>query len=207
MIWAQAADSASQKDKKWFGLNTSFVNRFLPLENNIGESDGYIFHYVKEKDSKNLKRHAFAIDFSASFDDPENGTRRNDFNIELDYKNSTVKRTALFKGGYLWYGPEMVLTTSYRRSRALIEVDMLDPTTNTSSTTRASIGLGPFLGFEYCITGRISIVTEAFYRVFITGNLESAKIEDDPEADFKDKRLNVFDSWSHPRSITIFFKF
>ena len=160
---------------KQVGVDFTFINNFLPLDNNIGFSGLYDLYYQKNISADKIKRFALDLDLDGShlkeenLESPVNSTR-----INVDARFGKGKRTSLYEKIDFLYGLDFV--PSIDVSTVSISSSINNPASK-RNTQQVSLGFGPFAALEYHVTHRISFQIEARYYLFLSYMREKVKID------------------------------
>lgn len=187
------------------GIDATFINNFIPLENRIGASNAFQLHVLKKLTNDRYRRQAFFINFFGGEDFPDEENGRVNHNIDFRYKIGNLKKVNLYKSFYLLYGFEARIENNYRFSKTPDSSD--DNLFTKNSTNILDFRFGPLAGLEFQINSRLSLFTEALYNVGFRHRKETFKSMGSPEDDFKEADLDYFDIFSLPSTLVLFYKF
>lgn len=201
--------SSTKQDtfKKAIGIDANFVNNFLPFNNDIGARDNYLFHYMKELGNNKFIKHAFDIDVFGSFQDNELDVDRQDAQLDLAYKISKGRKKEVFKNGNIRYGTEFLIGYLLRQTANTDGADPTGQSVNSSLNQNIEVGVGPFLGFQYEISSRISVYTEMGFHLFVSYDVDTFSSDFSPELNATDTEIRFLDSINLPSSIILFYHF
>ena len=188
-----------------FGIDLTFINNFLPFDNNIGFRDEHLFHFFKYKEDRKFSRHAFDFDIFGNFQnnevDPNSNTRR----LDIDYKFSKGKRKKIFKKGSLFYGPELLL--GYFYNQRVINDSSSNIGNSTVTDHIISTSIGPFVGFEFKFSKRFAVYTEAGAYLNFNYAIDVFESEQFPTQNFNDKNFSISNTFNFPSSIILLYYF
>jgi len=191
--------------KRSFGIDASFINNFLPIDNVVGFSNDYLFHLIKYKDADKFSRQAFDINISGSFRFEDNQPNINDSRLSFQYKYSRGKTKNLFKKVSVFYGGEMFLDYFFNQ-RIAKGNNIITIIETTSQRQNIGLSFGPFIGIEYKFNDRFSIWTEAGYYLGI--DYAVSTFEDHITANTsKSESIAFSDIYRLPSSIVLFYSF
>lgn len=190
-----------------FGLDASFINNFLPLDNSIGIRGTHLFHFIKFHSNGKFTRHGLDFLLDGSFRKEESALDQNDSRFSLEYKIGLGKRKDIFKKAYLLHGWEFGATYFLNQRKNLDPNNPFEDTYNTNVEQSWSTSVGPMVGFGYNFTKRFSIYTEASFYLRLAYSHEKFKSELTPTSDTEDSALSVKSDFNFPRSIIIFYHF
>jgi len=184
---------------KSIGIDASFINNFLPLENNIGIRGPHLFHYIKYKANNKFIRQALNFNIMGNFQQDNSGSNSKSTQFFTSYKISKGKSINVLKRVNALYGAEISL--NYIFSAFNSSNDTIDNFRKTLNQTY-STAVGPFIGFEY----RFSLYTEGgIYLDFIYKHI-TVKTHN-PLFGTKITSLNMKTDINFPTSITLFYSF
>lgn len=203
-ITASAQEELPDFKRHEVGIGFSFINNFLPLDNDIGRTSPYRVYYNSYKSENVFTRHAFNLNLVFRSQDEETRDDIEKLNfVDIDYKIGIGKEHEVYRGFEIAYGWDILLDFLYS-DLSLEQVDNNITTTNTQK--QFGLGVGPFVGLRYNITDRVSLFTEASYYLLFDYTSESIEIDPGTE-DSKDKTIRAFSSFSSPRYLVLFYKF
>lgn len=202
------SDNGIQQDtiRKSFGISTSFINNFLPLDNNVGLNSRYPFHYIKHYPNNRFRKQAFSIGIIGNL---ENNTGEDDVSLILlspDYKFAWGSKRSVFEKGIVYYGPEVLFfpELNFRNTRSeFFENEVKD------WTAELRLFAGPMVGLEYQLTPRLSLYTEvgAYLGVGYSYRQVSRVEEEEFDIDFIERNIIFDDLIRFPISIIVFYNF
>ncbi len=208
MQFGYSQNSNNRPLNRAIGIDLTFINNFLPLDNPIGFRGPYLFHYIKYKENNKFFKQALDFNLIGAFENNESEVDRDDFRIDIEYKISRGKRKTFFKEKLsVLLGPEMSFRYFLNKSNILDTNDPLGERKNERTDQRFSTSFGAFVGIGYNITNRISIYTEAGAALWFSYEIDTFNSSLNPTNDFKDKRFLILTSYVLPSSIILFYHF
>lgn len=192
------------------GIDATFINNFLPLDNSIGGRGTYLLHYIKYKNNNKITRHALDVDLFGEFANFESQivSRLDNSRVDIDYKISIGKQKQVLKNkGYILYGSEIAAGYFFNRRFVLDPNDPQEESFNTNIDQNIFVGYGPFVGFGYKIFKRISLYTETGVALRLSYGLDKFKSDFSPTTDFNDTNIAISAAYVLPRSIILFYHF
>ncbi len=193
--------------RKAIGMDAVFINNFLPLEQSIGFTNPYEFHFLKYKSDKRFIRHAADLNLFVRKSDSRVNPDIGDQIISMEYKISFGRTREVFNKGYLLWGPEIAPDISYVR-RSVEDQDALSGSfENINTETTYELGGGIFVGFEYRFTKSFSVYTEATYHIVPSYSKFNFKSELSPELNFTEEVYQVVSRYRLPSSIILLYSF
>lgn len=195
-------DSNNKTLNRAIGIDLTFINNFLPLDNPIGFRGPYLFHFIKYKENNKFFKHGLDLNLFGVFENNESEVDRDDLRIDIEYKFSRGKRKTFFKEKIsVLFGPEMSFQYFLNKST------ILGPDENERTDQRFATSLGVFAGVGYNINKRISLYTEVSASLRFSYQVDTFKSNLTPFSGFKDKRLLITTLYALPSSIILFYHF
>jgi hypothetical protein len=189
------------------GIDATFINNFLPLDNPIGSSGDYLFHYINYKENGKFIKQALDIFLTGTFENKESDFDQKDTRLNIGYKIGKGKRKNALKNGYVLYGTELLVGYFLNHKSVIDTADPAEESFNKNLDQTWSVSAGPVVGFGYNITKRISLYTEAGFYLNVAYTIEDFKSEYSPNLDFKDKTVSFRTRFVLPHSIILFYHF
>jgi len=191
-----------------YGLDALFINRFLPLNNQIGFSSPYLFNYRRYTGNKYIRRN-FNINLEGVLNRSDNEPNRSTLNIDLDLLFGWGKRKKVYKGFYLYSGADILVEPVITNTNTVDDIfinGML-----TSEETKRNLyglagGVGPSFGVQYQFTDRIGLFTEAafYFRLFYI--YESFESVQNPLSDFVNQSLGFNRRFLLPGNLVVYYR-
>lgn len=209
MISQSAHSQTTEKDtfRNAVGINSSFINNFLPLDNPVGIAGGFLLHYIQYGDKNTFVKHAFDFDLAGSIENNESQVDQNNASVFIDYHVAKGKTYSPFKNAILLYGPEVGIDYNLNL-RANVDPENPDGDDfNTNLDQDWGLSIGPMVGFGYTINKRLSIYTEARAYLRLSYTIDNFTSDSNPTSDFNDRRVSVRTSYFFPRTIVLFYHF
>lgn len=200
-IFSQEIDSSSYKHE--IGLDATFINNFLPLDNSIGRPGSYLLYYRQNKAQNKFESRAITGDLNLNLTD------KIDYNnaLAVSYRKGKGKRYPIWKKFNALIGRDTYYDINIDVNKGT-NGDNLDQITKRQELSFA-YGIGVFAGIEYNITERLSVFTEVLYNV--KAKLTYSNLEMQFDADTSDMersvQFNAFDTFIYPKTLVVFYKF
>lgn len=210
IIIMQSAYSQSSKQDTFYraiGIDATFINNFLPLDNQIGSRGNYLFHYFKFKKNNTFIKQALDIHLFGNFENNESDIDKDDTRIDLEYKIGKGKTKNMFKKVNIFYGAELSVDYFLNKRSNVDPNDPLEESLNTNLDQTLSFLFGPMLGVGYQITKRISVYTEAGFYLKLGYGIDNFKSEMRPDDNFKDRKTSFNTVYILPSSFILFYHF
>jgi hypothetical protein len=189
------------------GIDATFINNFLPLDNPIGSPGNYLFHYIKYNQNGKFTKQALDVFLTGTFQNNESEIDQKDLRLNVNYKIGKGKRKKVLKNGYVLYGTELLVDYFLNNKSIIDPTDPEEESFNKNLDQRWAVSPGPVVGFGYNITRRISLYTEAGFYLSFAYAIDDFKSEFRPTTNFKDKTFSVNTRFSLPSSIILFYHF
>ncbi len=189
------------------GINSSFINNFLPLDNPIGSGGDFLFHYIKYTKKNTFFKHSFDFELAGSIEDNESQVDQNNAFVSIDYHIATGKTYSPFKNSILLYGREVGFDYNLNRRANVDPENPEGEDFNTNLDQDWGLSFGPMLGFGYTINKRLSIYTEARAYLRLSYTIEDFTSDSNPMSDFNDRIVSLRTSYFFPRTIVLFYHF
>lgn len=201
--WAQ--DETQQQAYKAIGVDFTFINNFIPLENQIGSRSNYDLFYITANAEGKFMRHAVDFDIRLTSSDETNVLSNNTNTLGIDYKFGLGKHKKISTKFEMTYGLDILTSYFYTKSKGTKENN--DNYERVSKSQSYLLGTGPFCGLKYNITGSFSLYTEMGYYVSFRGlNTENYTSQNQNFKDEK-KTTDLGTNIVFPTSLVLFYQF
>ncbi len=204
-------ENESRQFNRQFGLNAFFINSLLPLDNDIGNSHPYLFHFMTFREGNKFHRKSLNIDLDIESGKTESEPTVNQNFVNIDYKAGWGKHRELRKKLRGYYGFDLVPGFDWRRTTIKDdEENPINPNINSNSKRTqigGHLGMGPMLGIQYQFTERFGVYTEATFYMVLRYSEEKFEPEDPLLDEFTDYSFNLNTSYRLPTSLIIFYTF
>jgi hypothetical protein len=138
-----------------------FSDNFLALEANIGRINTYLLQFRKSTNESRYLRMGLGGDISGFISEEETNLEQNRQLVEINYLIGWGKQKELFEKGRIFYGWDVAPGFGYSREKNVSGSNSQNESRNRSLTT--AMQTGPSVGFQYNITERLGLYTEANY--------------------------------------------
>jgi len=191
---------------KAYGFDMTFINSFIPLDNNIGLSSPYLIYIHTPKDSVSFKRKAFGLSFSGLLSNSSDQDRDIFDNfLSVDLRFGSGKTKALSQKWDMQYGVDFLTEFNLSSNESF----NFNATTSKVETIGLSLGCGPFLALSYKINDRVSLYTEAVLYLKIFGSRFTVKTEvnEIQENISTSSQYGYRSDIRYPSTLVLFYKF
>lgn len=186
------------------GVGLEFVNRFLPLDNNIGDISPYQFFYnsYQSEDVYNNYSLVANLDF-ATEKDTEEERKINITNVNFVFRAGKTKMRNVHDKFFITHGLDIQPSIGFNST----STELLDSSEKSSvKSFLASLYAGPSLGARYFFTDKLSIGTELTYYFgveFRKSSLDTSITSvDESETTFRARTI-----FRAPTYLILFYKF
>lgn len=206
--YVQAQEQTDSSGFKAIGIDFTFINNFIPLENQIGRQSGYDIYYIKSTPNNRFMRHAIDFDFRHNKSEETDTQPRTTNRYRLGYKFGVGKSKSLSDKLRIAYGWDFLGSYSYSSAKSTVSATVNHPEFDrVSKSNTYFFGTGPFCALSYNITKKLSLYTEMGYRLqFLRQNEMSFNtLDDDNEQEVKQTLIS--DVFSYPSTLVLFYQF
>lgn len=205
--YVKAQEQTDSTRFKAIGVDFTFINNFIPLENQIGRSSGYDLYYISSTGS-NVFRNAFDLSFGFSKDEEQNDApkvlRRFNFNYKIGVGN-LKQLSSKFK---LLYGFDFLMGYGYSKTTNPVPANFNQPADEAIfKRNEIRLGIGPFWGVNFNITKHLSLYTEMGYYVNGSRMKSSFYLTSDEDDVDEEKKLDISSGFALPTSLVLFYNF
>lgn len=196
----------SEIASKEFGLDATFINRFLPFDNTIGQTNDYLFFYRVNKKNGRFSRADFDVDFAFDSENERNERRIASSRLGFDFRIGGGKTIPIHKRWNIMTGFDWTAGTFYSAVK-VGESSTGNNDGNRNSTIMIETGIGPFIGLQFNINDKFGIYTEADF--YVNLRYETFKFETErlSQLDEKTENISFADRIGLPGSLVIFYRF
>jgi len=195
----QAQDEATLYQKE-IGIDGFFINRFLPINNNIGIRAPYLLSYRTYKPDNKFIRLGLNADWATQGDEDITTS-----DIDVEFLLGTGKYKEIMKKTTIFYGVDFL--TSVSNQRLVQEDDTVSGIVKSTRTvTDLGIGVGPSAGIQYNFVPRFGVYTEFSFHTNLIYQLDSF-VSDLSVEQSTDTSFRWTGGFNLPGHIVFFFKF
>lgn len=188
------------------GIDGFFINNFLPLESNIGQVNNYVLHFRKTTKESRYMRMGLGGDIRGFFSEEETDLEEDRQLVEIDYLIGWGKQKELFENGRIFYGWDVAPQLLFSREKNVAGTNNQNESTDRSLTT--AIQTGPSIGFQYNITERLGLYTEANYYIrFAYTDTERTVTDGNREFESNSNSWSFSERLLLPMNLVIWWKF
>lgn len=188
------------------GVDGFFINNFLPLESDIGRVNNYLLHFRKSTNETKYLRMGLGGDINGVFNSEEPNLEENRQLVEVDYLIGWGRQKELFEKGRIFYGWDFAPGFLYLREKNVSGFNGQNESTDKTLST--AIQTGPSLGFQYNITERLGLYTEAnYYLRFAYTDTKRTVTDGSREFESSSNSWSVSERLLLPMNLVIWWKF
>ena len=192
------------------GISATFINNFLPIDNAIGLTSFYPFHFIEHSSEDRFRKHALDFNVSASLENNVDTDEVDNILLNPEYKFAWGRKVSLFDKGQLYFGPELLINPEYNYRSSTNNFGFSE-ILSVDRTIGLSMFMGPMIGLEYQIGNRFSIYAEAGFYVGLgyshRRSIDKDIVTEEETIQFTERTLGFSNLNRFPRSIILFYHF
>ena len=190
----------------YIGIDASFINALIPLNNDIGFTAPYRFNHRRYKSDKTYNRHGLNFDLSGVFSDGGVDPNNNSNNLMIDYRFGKGRDLYSSKRFQVSGGWDMRYRIDYNNTKVASTTNNPDSGSKNNSF-EFRIGTGPFVGLEIKINERLSIYTDTHVYLNLSYEWNRFVLDQSPDDASPEHTVQYWD-WQHlPTHIIFFYKY